>query len=72
VLDKKGRYAIADALAGDVPFRPSSFEGLEIPLAKLPERRAIQPEGGAWQPRTRGSRVAHIGTLARHRRPRKT
>ena len=34
VLDR-GRYAIADALEGDVVFRPASFEGLEIPLAKL-------------------------------------
>jgi Uma2 family endonuclease len=30
-----GRYAIAEALEGDDVFRPSSFEGLEIPLARL-------------------------------------
>jgi Uma2 family endonuclease len=30
-----GRYTIADALAGRRVFRPESFEGLEIPLARL-------------------------------------
>jgi Uma2 family endonuclease len=34
VLDG-GRYVIADALEGDVVFRPASFEGLAIPLARL-------------------------------------
>jgi Uma2 family endonuclease len=34
VLDR-GRYTIADALAGRRVFRPESFEGLEIRLAKL-------------------------------------
>jgi Uma2 family endonuclease len=30
-----GRYAIADALEGDAVLRPSTFDGLEVPLAKL-------------------------------------
>ena len=30
-----GRYSIADALEGEAIFRPASFEGLELPLAKL-------------------------------------
>ena len=34
VLDG-GRYAIADALDGDAVLRPATFDGLEIPLAKL-------------------------------------
>jgi hypothetical protein len=29
------RYVIADAVDGDVVVRPSSFEGLELPLGKL-------------------------------------
>ena len=30
-----GRYAIAEALEGNAIFRPTSFDGLEVPLAKL-------------------------------------
>ena len=30
-----GRYVIAEALAGDVVFRPEGYEGLAIPLAEL-------------------------------------
>jgi Uma2 family endonuclease len=30
-----GAFSIQDSLAGDETFRPESFEGLEIPLAKL-------------------------------------
>ncbi len=30
-----GSYVIATSLAADEVFRPESFEGLEIPLAKL-------------------------------------
>ena len=32
---ENGRYLITEALEGDEVFRPASFEGLEIPLAKL-------------------------------------
>jgi Uma2 family endonuclease len=32
---ERGRYLIADALAGNRVFRPASFDGLEIPLSKL-------------------------------------
>jgi Uma2 family endonuclease len=31
----QGHYTIAEALEGDAVFRPPSFEGLEIPLARL-------------------------------------
>ncbi len=31
----EGHYLIADALEGDAVFRPQSFEGMEIPLARL-------------------------------------
>lgn len=31
----RGRYVVAEALAGDEVFRPESFEGLEIPLTEL-------------------------------------
>ena len=30
-----GRYTIEDALGGNRVFRPASFEGLDVPLAKL-------------------------------------
>jgi Uma2 family endonuclease len=32
---RDGVYAIVESLGGDEVFRPASFEGLEIPLAKL-------------------------------------
>jgi Uma2 family endonuclease len=32
---RDGVYAIVESLAGDEVFRPASFEGLEIPLARL-------------------------------------
>jgi len=38
VLEKEGRYAVAEALEGDAVLAPESFEGLRIPLATLWER----------------------------------
>ena len=35
VLNDDGLYVVADALEDDAVFRPPSFAGLEIPLAKL-------------------------------------
>jgi Uma2 family endonuclease len=32
---REGVYAIVESLGGDEEFRPASFEGVEIPLAKL-------------------------------------
>ncbi|HTR97878.1 MAG TPA: Uma2 family endonuclease [Candidatus Acidoferrales bacterium] len=32
---REGVYAIVESLAGDDAFRPASFDGLEIPLARL-------------------------------------
>jgi Uma2 family endonuclease len=32
---REGVYAIVESLGGDDVFRPASFDGLEIPLAKL-------------------------------------
>jgi Uma2 family endonuclease len=32
---REGAYVIAASLADDEPFRPESFEGLEIPLTEL-------------------------------------
>jgi Uma2 family endonuclease len=42
---RRGHYLIADSLAGGAVFRPSSFDGLEIPLAELWEAAA---EGAAF------------------------
>jgi hypothetical protein len=32
---REGSYVIAASLDGDEVFRPASFEGMEVPLAKL-------------------------------------